>query len=99
MIEAEHNPQIPLPSIPWLVQASQYDSDRLGPVWDMVKAQSSKLAALAYAHEAPECATLESPFWVNVAPACPSMCHPNGVPIMCRAYQVTRAPQQASLTA
>lgn len=87
---------LPLPMLPWLVQGTQDDASQLGPVWDMVKAQTSQQAALKWANE--NGAPFGLSFWVHVAPSAPCLLHENGRPKFCRSFQCKKVVQM-SLTA
>lgn len=79
--------------IPWLVQASQQEADRLNPVWDMIEAKTSREAALLYAATKAKAEGFIPPFWVHVAPVANCLRHENGQPIVCRSFKIVPLPQ------
>lgn len=85
------------PKIPWLVQHSQDNPPKLSPNWVTVTACCSHCAAMEYA--ATIAKAMPRPFWVHVAPEAPILHHPNGVPIMCRSYQIAERHPSISLSA
>lgn len=87
---------LPLPTIPWLVQATEMPCDRLTPVWEMIHAKTARLACLEYCEQHQE---LKGTFLVHVAPSSLLLRHPNGMPIACHCYTVKRQEESAGFAA
>lgn len=74
-------------SIPWLVQQTRPDQTHVTANWDTVIASSSRDAVVAWLNSHPH----SLPLQLQVAPAAPLLRHANGMPMISRQFNVTKA--------